>query len=122
MKHVLRAPRIPHASDAAVHLGGELILCRTWDISSTGMSLVCPYRRRTDRPVQVEFFLSKEAGWLRATARLTRSDPFIGGFIWGVRFTDLEDQAVNYIENHILGKLMSESFQPTEVQPVPALA
>jgi hypothetical protein len=122
MENVLRAPRIPHASDAAVHLGGELILCRTWDISSTGMSLVCPYRRRTDRPVQVEFFLSQESGWLRAEAKLVRSDPFIGGFIWGIRFTDLEDRTASSIESHILGKLVSESYQATEIQPVPALA
>ena len=122
MENTLRAPRIPLTSDAAVHLGGELILCRTWDISTTGMSLVCPYRRRTSRPVTVEFFLSKESGWLRIEANLIRSESFIGGFIWGIQFKQLDDKAACSIESHILRRLVQEAVGLPGIEPQVAMA
>ncbi len=122
MENTLRAPRIPLTSDAAVHLGGELILCRTWDISSSGMSLVCPYRRRMSRALTVEFFLSKESGWLRVEANLVRSEPFSGGYIWGIQFKELDDQAATSIESHILSQLVQEAVQLPGIEPLAVMA
>jgi hypothetical protein len=104
-----RATRVPIDTDAIAVLGGELIPCRTLNLSVSGLALAAPVRRGTGRPVRVDFFLSEIFGWVSVDALLVRDEVHKGGFLWGVSFLDLGQHLTECFTSHVNQSLASSS-------------
>jgi hypothetical protein len=101
MQYIDRAPRVPLEGDATVHLGGEQIPCSTLNLSTSGIALRSPVRRRVGGQVRVEFRISQIL-WVAVSAMLVRSSRRKGGgYTWGVKFLEVDKWVQEYLEGFV---------------------
>lgn len=100
MQYRERAPRVDLSDDAVVHLGGEQIACRTANMSTSGLALICPVRRRVGGQVRVEFRLSQIL-WVTVQGQLVRHERRNGGYLWGVEFLEVDQWVEKYLKDYI---------------------
>jgi len=109
MQYQERAPRVDLTGDAVVYIGGEQIACRTSNMSTSGLGLLCPVRRRVGGQIRVEFRLSQIL-WVAVSALLVRHERRTGGFLWGVEFMDVDHWVQQYIEGFIEDQMREEAM------------
>lgn len=108
MQYKKRAPRVSLSSDAVVYLGGEQIPCRTANMSTSGLALISPVRRRVGGQIRVEFRLSQIL-WVTVQGQLVRHERRNGGYLWGVEFQEIDHWVKEYLEGFVEEQLANEA-------------
>ena len=101
MSTLNRMPRAEADAFAMIYLGGEQIPCRTLNISVSGLLLTSSVRRQIGQPLKIEFSLGESVGFMCLDAVLVREERRGQGFLWGLKFCNLDFWVREYLTGYI---------------------
>jgi hypothetical protein len=116
-------PRVPLDSEVVVQRAAERILCRTMDVSSTGIALRSPVPGVPGGPLRLRLLLVPRGEWLTLDGVLVREERSGLGYVWGVRFLPHEPrvsvQLMALVRSQIVKSNRAPDQTPGEQGPAP---
>ena len=97
-------PHVELLTCAVVTLGGEQILARTLQVSTSGLTLTCQIAHPAGSRIQVELRLPNRT-WVCAHAWLISTSHWHGAYLWRVHFVSVPKPAWQHLTAYVEARL-----------------
>jgi hypothetical protein len=103
------APRVPFRSNSIVRTRSEEFVCRSLNLSTSGMLVSPPPSAQPSRSMRVNFFSAVRNEWLGVDVELARKTAVDGRPAWGLQFKNLDEPAMRMLRGLVASSMLRRS-------------